>query len=410
MKIPCGGYGVKLQWINVANPFEEIEKPRNSKESRGRIRISEFELPRLCISSSNLIVGKYFLGRTPGPTYQMGEIDQFLETLQLASDSRYHAQAGPFAMFSVPRTEPKMKDGSGPSNVPFKPPEPRFSVDETSRPTSSKDRSNNTAPGDLLPLACMEPTISINTDDGNPGPPRETDVVSSGAWEEQEHHILPSPDMETTGSDTLQMSSGSTYKDVNLPSYSLSPRISGDPIVDKLMHHYAEHVTVLLQPIQHPQNPYRQLYIPAALEAASGWLSGATIAKATVPSVIFHSLVASSAFHLWGRTPSQTKLHLIGARHRQQALRLLQSAIGPETPTAEYKMLMVAMLSLVTVDVSFTAEFLSPLRAEPTRAVPTVHVWMRGRLRDTSTRHGAAEKAAPKVEGNQQANPSTQRD
>ncbi|KAF6814494.1 hypothetical protein CSOJ01_04045 [Colletotrichum sojae] len=324
MKITCGGYGVKLQWINVANPFEEIEKPRHNKDSRGRIRI----------------------GRTTGPTYHMGQIDQFLEILDLAPDSRSYAQAGPFAMFSVSRTGPKMKDGSGPSNVPSKPPEPRFSVDETSRPTSSKDRSKNTAPEDLLPLAFMEPTISINTEDGNPGSPSETDVVSFGASEEQEHHILPSPDMETTGSDTLQISSGSTYKDVNLPSYSLSPKISGDPIVDKLMHHYAEHVTVLLQPIQHPQNPYRQLYIPAALEAASGWLSGVIIAKATVQSVIFHSLVASSAFHLWGCTPSQTKLHLIGARHHQQALRLLQSAIGPDTLTSEYKMLMVAMLSL----------------------------------------------------------------
>ncbi|KAF6829594.1 hypothetical protein CPLU01_07880 [Colletotrichum plurivorum] len=287
MKIPCGGYGVKLQWINVANPFEEIEKPRHNKGPGGRIRIGELNYAYFC---------------------------------------------------------------SGPSNVPFKPPEPRFLVDETSRPTSSKERSNNTAPEDLLPLACMEPTISINTDDGNPGSPRETDVVSSSAWEDQEHHILPSPGMQATGSGVLQISSASTYKTINLPSYSLSPRISGDPIVDKLMHHYAEHVTVLLQPIQHPQNPYRQLYIPAALEAASGWLSGATIAKATVQSVIFHSLVASSAFHLWGCTPSQTKLHLIGARHRQQALRLLQSAIGPDTPTAEYKMLMVAMLSLVTVD------------------------------------------------------------
>ncbi|CAI0645171.1 unnamed protein product, partial [Colletotrichum noveboracense] len=136
--------------------------------------------------------------------------------------------------------------------------------------------------------------------------------------------------------------------------YTISTSISGDAVIDRLMHHYAEHVAVMLQPIQHPQNPYRQLYVPAALEAASSLTSPAQlrlqVPKATVKSVIFHSLLASSAFHLWNCLPSQVRYHQIGARHRQQALLLLQSAISIEMPTAEYKTLMVAMLSLVTID------------------------------------------------------------
>ncbi|KAL0934575.1 uncharacterized protein CTRU02_211374 [Colletotrichum truncatum] len=116
------------------------------------------------------------------------------------------------------------------------------------------------------------------------------------------------------------------------------------------MHHYADHIAVLLQPIEHPQNPYRQLYIPAALEAASGMSPMKQTNKQSVQSVILHSLLSSSAFHLWNCLPSQTSYHKIGSQHRQQALFLLQSTIRFEMTTTDYKMLMVAMLSLVTID------------------------------------------------------------
>lgn len=50
MKIPCEGYGIKLQWINVSNPFLEKEKPGSSSSGRGRIRIG-----RIPISSNYLL-------------------------------------------------------------------------------------------------------------------------------------------------------------------------------------------------------------------------------------------------------------------------------------------------------------------------------------------------------------------
>lgn len=119
-----------------------------------------------------------------------------------------------------------------------------------------------------------------------------------------------------------------------------------------LMHHYAVNVASLLQPISHPRNPYRELYLPAALQVATELTSDAGLVKGTVQSSLFHSLLASSAFHLSSCTTDKGLYYKIGTQHKQRALSLLQASLQLPRPTLDHQALLMSMLSLVTIDVS----------------------------------------------------------
>lgn len=72
-----------------------------------------------------------------------------------------------------------------------------------------------------------------------------------------------------------------------------------------------------------------------------------------VQSVLYHSLLASSAFHLARCDPTKPTYYDVGNKHQRHAIVSLQSAIE-SSPPAEYKVLLMAMLSLVAVNVSGT--------------------------------------------------------
>ncbi|KAK1855344.1 hypothetical protein CCHR01_01964 [Colletotrichum chrysophilum] len=333
IKTACGGYGIKLQWISVNDPLNENEKPSSSSNGRGRIRI----------------------GRDTGPQYQMHEIDGFLETLEDVASSKVLTSKGPFSVFSttIIHREQQAGDNMGGTGHEVSPSEFANNDNPNAEPSLAFDNTqaalrleSPSAPNDADPQRQDEEDVVDIV-------PEPTDAVESLPVILQEA-LGASPGNNDAWPNSTEHGTVSYHMGSPL-RYTISTSISGDAVIDRLMHHYAEHVAVMLQPIQHPQNPYRQLYVPAALEAASSLTSPAQlrlqVPKATVKSVIFHSLLASSAFHLWNCLPSQVRYHQIGARHRQQALLLLQSAISLEMPTAEYKTLMVAMLSLVTIDV-----------------------------------------------------------
>lgn len=300
------------------------------------------------------------IGRDTGPQYRMHDIDGFLDTLDSVTSSEVLISKGPFSVFSTSSNHREQQAGGN--------------LDSTGREVFPSEFANDNSPNaetspvqpafDDTQAALTLESLSapINTD---PRQQDEEDVIDIVPEPTATHESLRAIFKEALGASletsnhnnwTNSTDNGTVSYHMGSPlRYAISTSISGDAVIDRLMHHYAEHVAVMLQPIQHPQNPYRQLYVPAALEAASSLTSPAQLRlqapKATVKSVIFHSLLASSAFHLWNCLPSQVRYHQIGARHRQQALLLLQSAISIEMPTAEYKTLMVAMLSLVTIDV-----------------------------------------------------------
>ncbi|KXH27001.1 hypothetical protein CNYM01_09426 [Colletotrichum nymphaeae SA-01] len=337
MKIPCEGYGIKLQWINVPNPFLEQEKPGSSSNGRGRIRI----------------------GRDTGPEYQMRDIDSFLASLEEAPNSKGIIQQGPFSLFQA-------HDGGHEFGQSHDLGSPDVAVSDCSVVTSAHHSSESTrsqkdatASPIYTDCASSSPSFSTAREDGSPNQiGLDVELIrtleddhATPEFQLQEEFNSSLGDIAELLEDSIELLPMQPQNDI---SYTRLPRristsISGDAVIDRLMHHYVENIASLLQPIPHPQNPYRKLYVPAALQAISEWLPKAKMATPTVSSVIFHSLIASSAFHLGNCGPEQAKYLALGSQHRQVALHCLQSAINPAMATSEYKLLMVAMLSMVTI-------------------------------------------------------------
>lgn len=132
---------------------------------------------------------------------------------------------------------------------------------------------------------------------------------------------------------------------------SIYTSLSRDSSIDQLMHHYVVNITDLLQPVSHPENPYRTLYAPAALEVISGLLDNTPAAKATMHNALYHSVLAAAAHHLGSCTSESSKYKKLGAQHKDQALLMLRKSIDPARPASNYKTLLITMLSLVTIEV-----------------------------------------------------------
>jgi hypothetical protein len=127
--------------------------------------------------------------------------------------------------------------------------------------------------------------------------------------------------------------------------------ICDNPETNLLFKHYSLHVANILQPLSHIGNPYRSLYVPAALEGSMEALAPAKSADQNVRLCIFHSLVATAAFHMSSCNSFLHKYHKTGILHRQMALRYMQLALAKGTSQSEYRHFMVALCSLLTIGV-----------------------------------------------------------
>lgn len=140
------------------------------------------------------------------------------------------------------------------------------------------------------------------------------------------------------------------------PALPRNPRItlSGDVEIDSLIDHYMIHVADILQPLLHPQNQYRSrgLFLTSALQGAIKNILDPTECTPTIYSTLFHSVLASAAYHLWNRNKYYARYKSLGVAHQQNALSSLRVAMQSPASGADYKTLMMAMLSLVTIGVS----------------------------------------------------------
>jgi hypothetical protein len=127
--------------------------------------------------------------------------------------------------------------------------------------------------------------------------------------------------------------------------------ISDDPIIDRLLHHYSLYVANLLQPLSHPRNPYQSIYMPIALESLQQPSPGRPIPALNLKRCLFHSIIATSAFHLHTCNSFASSFCKMGIVHRQIALRCMQLAIERDTSHCYYKEFMIALLSLITIGV-----------------------------------------------------------
>ena len=129
--------------------------------------------------------------------------------------------------------------------------------------------------------------------------------------------------------------------------------LSSNYKANELFHHYVTNVAEILLPVSHPENPYRSLYAPAALEGSLYFQSGPFNAAPNIGLCIFHSLISASAFHLHRCHGFNSEYHRLGIMHRQVALQSLQMVLMKEIPVLDYKTLLVALLSMVTIGVRY---------------------------------------------------------
>lgn len=138
------------------------------------------------------------------------------------------------------------------------------------------------------------------------------------------------------------------------PRLELSMPLFNDHDTSMLMYHYMNHVSELLQPVLHPQNPWRTTYFRFALEGCTDAVSGQTslsLSTSKVSTAIFHGVLSSAAFHLRNATIDSNKYHKLGLQHRTKALQALHAALALPQDTQLYTVYLTAMLSLVTIDV-----------------------------------------------------------
>lgn len=285
----------------------------------------------------------------------MADIESFLASLEDDTATELSSQKGPFTYFLGYNVKPPKKSFLAcPSGL--------YPVDETTSCTET-DNETTGSPESATDLSSPLPA-------NEQPPPMEFGVTNPELVQANDdtEDLIRALDARPTPVHPGSLSHSGTFLGAQPPNFlgitlgitldgmSIGP--TGNTAVDRLLHNYVIHVADLLQPIQHPCNPYRTLYFPAALQA-SDLRSHAQAHPTTqvVQSVLLHSLLASSAFHLWNCDSSNIKYHKIGSQHRQRALYLLQFALNSSFPAAEYKTLMMAILSLVTIDVSCGRSF-----------------------------------------------------
>lgn len=148
------------------------------------------------------------------------------------------------------------------------------------------------------------------------------------------------------------------------PHLELSMPLFQDSYTSMLMYHYMNHVAELLQPVLHPQNPWRTTYFRLALEGCNDEVSGHTslsFSTTKVSTAIFHGVLSSAAFHLRNATVDSNKYHKLGLQHRAKALQALNAALALPQDSQLYTVYLTAMLSLVTIDVGLPQAFLLPI-------------------------------------------------
>ncbi|KAJ5784464.1 uncharacterized protein N7503_009676 [Penicillium pulvis] len=135
------------------------------------------------------------------------------------------------------------------------------------------------------------------------------------------------------------------------PHSELSLPLFQDSEISLLLYHYKDHVAGLLQPVLHPENPWRTTYVPFALEGRPDLLLAQNPApSSTASTAIFHGLLSSAAFHIRNLTGGSERFNNLGFRHRTKALQALKTALVDTDDPHLYTVQLTAMLSLVTID------------------------------------------------------------
>lgn len=116
-----------------------------------------------------------------------------------------------------------------------------------------------------------------------------------------------------------------------------------------LIHHYANNMVHLMQPIIHGSSPFSKIYLPLAIAGSAHLSTPSHIDHELSPTAaVCHSLLSAAANNMKGLGSKLPELGALACQHRQGALTALRSALGCRK--SSYRATMVAILSLVSVD------------------------------------------------------------
>ncbi|RMY74935.1 hypothetical protein D0864_09921 [Hortaea werneckii] len=269
------------------------------------------QVDEAALSGMNTIVG-------PFAVFQTGVAPD--ETLLCARDSN-HSPAGDSVASQLTRS----------------PKEPHFSFSGASE-TSSQHLS-----------AGGESSTQSNIDTNREDDVEET--LSSFEFDEDSSSVSNRPVI----SDMISCGQRRDTGGIHSQASSLTPSLSWDGMLLQnctsrmLIHHYANNMVHLMQPIIHGSSPFSKIYLPLAI-AGSAHISGPSpLNHEMLPTAaVCHSLLSAAANNMQGLGSELPELGALACQHKQGALTALRSALGGRKRS--YRELMVAILSLVSVD------------------------------------------------------------
>ncbi|PLB46586.1 C6 zinc finger domain protein [Aspergillus steynii IBT 23096] len=162
---------------------------------------------------------------------------------------------------------------------------------------------------------------------------------------EVENTSLPGPTDAEPELESMEM----TESSLEIVRANLStPSMYVDSTAAELMDNYIRVVANVLQPANHPQNPYSTIYVPRAVESGALVVGGGKGSRGS--KALFHALLAVSAFHLRRHHPDKHKYERLAQVNRGQAVTSLQKALTSGEGVGDCDTVLSAMLSLVSID------------------------------------------------------------
>ena len=129
--------------------------------------------------------------------------------------------------------------------------------------------------------------------------------------------------------------------------------LSFSPQGQYLLDYYDKNVIKIMSVVAHPKNPWRTIYLPRAFTAIGDTIGRGYTSAAR--NALLHALLAVSAFHLQSKFPdgSPAKEHYLelGQKLKTEAYSWLSICLMNDLATQKYKDVVVAVLSMVTIDV-----------------------------------------------------------
>lgn len=202
----------------------------------------------------------------------------------------------------------------------------------------------------------------------------DASAVTSQVWPEQVyggplnavHLYRPRAEISEVSSSTTELQLSSTSRNKNFSTTgSLLDIVPFRPSfitsqVRHLLDHYRQHVMCIYTMSDNENTPWHNIHIPRVFQ---GCTEMEVVGKSSpARSALLHAILSVSAYNLQNRhllesrTDHARNWEEIGLSHRAQALNALRASASDPSPSwtsSQYKELLAAMLSMVTVDVCF---------------------------------------------------------